>query len=365
MKLIDRWLLRTFFKAWTVCFVSLVSLYLVIDLFSKLDEFLEAADGATPRFLKVIAIFYSSQVVLIFDRLWSIIVLLAAMFTIAWLQRNNELLPLLSAGISTRRVLRPVFLGTLIVVGLSTANREWLMPRLADRLQHHASDPEGAHNKPIRGAYEPNDILISGQEGNRQGRVVHRFTCTIPEKIAGTLCHITAERAYYIPKGPQEPSGGWLLSETTPSEIWWKDPVLEVLDTNKFFLRTERVDFDMVTRNRNWYQFASTWDIFEEMQKSQAARLAAMAVQLHLRLTLPLLTLLMVLMGVAVILRDQSRNVFLNAGLCLLLSAVFYGAGYFFKHLGEYEYLSPPLAAWLPVLLFGPPALTMLDAIHT
>ena len=41
------------------------------------------------------------------------IVLLAATFTMALVQRNNELLPLLSAGVSTRRVVRPILLARL------------------------------------------------------------------------------------------------------------------------------------------------------------------------------------------------------------------------------------------------------------
>ena len=49
MMLLDRWLLRSFLKAWLVCFCSLLSLYVVIDLFSKLDEFLEIAQGQWDR----------------------------------------------------------------------------------------------------------------------------------------------------------------------------------------------------------------------------------------------------------------------------------------------------------------------------
>ncbi len=371
MKLIDRMLLWGFFKAWIVCFVSLVSLYLVIDLFGKFDDFLDAAENNVDGLLEVMGVFYLYQVVLIFDRLCGVIVLLASMFTIAWMQRHNELLPLLSAGVPIRRVLWPVFLGALVMLGINTANRELLMPQFADRLQNPASDPNGERVKLVNGAYEPNGILVSGQKAYRHGQLVLDFTCTVPEKLAGALQHISAKEARYIPPGPDKYSGGWLMTETTPPDLPHKlktagnEPVLEVLDPGKFFLRTERVDFDLLIRTRNWYQYASTYTIFREMQKAESSRLAAMAVQVHIRLTLPLLTLLMVLMGVSNILRDQSRNIFLNAGICLVLAALFHAVCYLAKHLGENEYVSPPLAAWLPVFLFGPLALTMFDSIHT
>ena len=77
-----------------------------------------------------------------------------------------------------------------------------------------------------------------------------------------------------------------------------------------------------------------------------------------------LLTIL-VLMGLSVILRDQNRNVFISTGLCLGLCAVFFAACLACKHLGDNEYLAPALAAWLPVILFGPLAFVNFDAIHT
>ena len=113
MKLIDRMLLRNFFKAWLVCFFSLVSLYIVIDVFNKLDQFIDVATQTETNLFEIMGVFYSYQLVLIFDRLCGVIILLAAMFTVTWMLRNNELLPLLSAGVSTRRVLQPVLLGTL------------------------------------------------------------------------------------------------------------------------------------------------------------------------------------------------------------------------------------------------------------
>ena len=51
--------------------------------------------------------------------------------------------------------------------------------------------------------------------------------------------------------------------------------------------------------------------------------------------------------------------------MCLILCAIFFAAGIICKQLGNKDYLSPALAAWLPVLFFGPLAFVMFDAIHT
>jgi lipopolysaccharide export system permease protein len=252
------------------------------------------------------------------------------------------------------------------MVLLSVANRELVMPRIAEDLQKPAADPHGLKSRVVSAAYEPNGILIAGQTASPSKMTVNGFSCTIPEKLAGSLVHIKARSARYVPPGPPQPSGGWLLTEATPADLpSWQNPVLEVLDPGKFFLRTERVDFETLLRTRNWHQFASTLELFDELQRPEATRLSALAVQLHLRFTLPVLTMIMVVMGLAVILRDQSRGVFLNAGLCVVLAGVFFGTCQLFRHLGEQEYLSPALAAWMPVFFYGPTSVAMFDAIHT
>ncbi|MCS6977202.1 MAG: LptF/LptG family permease [Gemmatales bacterium] len=367
MTRIDRYLLRTYLQAWFICFFSLVSLYVVIDLFNKLDEFVTAAEATRLGFPRVVAAYYAVQLAAIFDRLYGVIVLLAAMFTLAWMIRNNELLPLLSAGVPTRRVLYPVLFGSLVMIGLGVLNRETILPQVAEQIEMPAHDPLGREAVPVQGAYEPNGILIAGQFARRSEGIVENFTCTFPERIGGGLFNLTAREARYVPPSQDRLSGGWLLTETKPARLptTWQSEVLEELDDGKFFLRTERVTFDRLTRQRGWLQYASTSRLLDELNGGGVGRLTPLAVQLHLRFVVPLLVLIMAWMGSALLLRDQYRNVFLNAGLCLVLAGCFYAVCYATRYLGDSEYLPPLLAAWLPVLLFGPAAFVLHEGIHT
>jgi len=180
MKLIDRQILRSFYKAWVICFFTLVSLYVVIDLFNRTDEFSSASGGTPSGFAQAVGLYYSHQVALIFDRLCGVIVLLAAMFTIAWMQRNNELLPFLSAGVPMRRLLWPVFIGTFSLVLLSVANRELVLPRIAEDLQNPASDPYGRRSRLVGAAYEPNGLLLAGQTAVPSKMANRASICTSP-----------------------------------------------------------------------------------------------------------------------------------------------------------------------------------------
>jgi lipopolysaccharide export system permease protein len=367
MNLLDRSLIRGFLKSYFVVLVSLLSLYVIVDLFMNLDEFADKHRGLS-GVLMHIGTYYGYRLSQIFDRLSEAIVLLAAMFTVAWMQRNNEMLPLLSAGVSTRRIVRPVVVCACLLLGLSVVNQELVIPRIASVLLTDREDPKSEKDIMVHGAFEPNLIFISGEVASRRQRMVKKFDCLIPESVARNSIDITANEAYYYPAG-EGPcgGGGWLLTDTEPKELegWSATAILEVLDSGKFFLHTKEVDFDAVTRPRTWFVYASTFRLLDELNKPDSTRLASMAVLFHMRLTRPVLGLLLVLMGLASILRDQNRNVFINTALCLVQCATFFGVCFACKQMGDKEYLSPAFSAWLPVLLFGPLAFVRFDAVHT
>jgi lipopolysaccharide export system permease protein len=146
---------------------------------------------------------------------------------------------------------------------------------------------------------------------------------------------------------------------------WNRPDILEFVDEGKYFLHTQEVDFDTITRNRTWFTFASTPRLNAELNKPDSTRLAPMAVLFHMRLTRPVVGMILVLAGLSVILRDQNRNIFLSAGLCLVLCSMFFVVQFTCKSLGDNEYMSPALAAWVPVLLFGPLSFSLFDAVHT
>jgi lipopolysaccharide export system permease protein len=365
LSLIDRQLIRSYLKSYVVCFVSLISLYVVIDLFNNIEDFTQQTDGFTGM-LKHIGAYYGYQAFHIFDSLSEAIVLLAAMFTVAWLQRNNELLPLLSAGVSIRRVIRPVMLSACALVMLNVANQELIIPQLRPVVR---DDPNGEKTLSVQAAYDSSSVHLSGKTATRKDQCVRDFTCVFPEGIGpGGLFSLTAKEARYIPLAPdQRLSGGWLLTEATPPDVagWTRLDVLEPIDPGKYFFHNTDVDFDVLTRNNKWFYHVATWRLFQELERSSSSRLASMAVFFHMRLTRPVLGMILVVMGLGIILRDQNRNVYISAGLCLGLCAIFFGAGFAVQFLGNREFLSPALAAWLPVLTFGPLSLAQFDAIHT
>src|SRR5262249_29136523 len=151
-------------------------------------------------------------------------------------------------------------------------------------------------------------------------------------------------------------SGGWLLKNTTPPELpnWPRDQeeILEPLGNGGYFLKTEDVDLDTVTRVKNWHTYLPTWRLVQELDRpNNGTQHALLAFDFHKRLTRPMSGIILVLLGLSVILRDQNRNIFISAGLCLILCVVFFASLFACQYLGTNDdtrnYISPALAAWL------------------
>lgn len=362
MHTLDRMLFFAFVRSYAIVLTSLLSLYVVIDLFTNLDDF--AGKGSFGSMVNHLVRYYGPQIALIFDRLCESIALLAAVFTMAWAQRNNELLPQLSAGISTHRVIRPVLLGTLMALALGPVNQELLIPRLSDELQIPRDDPQQERPIDLQGAYDSTGLHIEGSTGFRKDQRVHKLYVNFAESSA-SITDLQAEEAVYSP-ATHDKQAGWVLYNTKPEVV--PDPLppnLTPLGPRKYFLTTREVDFDSLTRGSKWYTYATTAKLRHILARPDPRRMAPVAVLFHMRYTRPLVGFLMVLIGLTIILRDHNRHVLVSAGTCLIMCAIFYAAVYGCKYLGENDLLSAPLAAWLPAILFGGYAIASYDAIQT
>ena len=87
---------RQFLKTFVICYVSLMGLYVVFDVFTNLEEFLRCGreQGSV---LGLVVSFYSYRALLFFDDMAGLLSLVAAMFSMAWIQRHNEMVALMSA----------------------------------------------------------------------------------------------------------------------------------------------------------------------------------------------------------------------------------------------------------------------------
>lgn len=116
----------------------------------------------------------------------------------------------------------------------------------------------------------------------------------------------------------------------------------------------------LLRQSSDWMDYMSTSDLarlarLERIPDRRAAELIK-----HVRFTAPINNLVMLLLGLPFIL-SRERNIRASVTLCVLTVMTFFAFVYICRYMG----LNPVLGAWLPILSFGPLAVTTLYSLKT
>jgi lipopolysaccharide export system permease protein len=125
MKLVDRYLTREYLVPVTYCLFAFGMIFVVIDLFDNIGKFLEA--GTPPL---TIGRYYLCTLAPVLEFLAPASLLLATLYTLWQLTRNNELIAMRASGISLYRIMLPFLAVGLIASLLSALVKEHVAPRV-------------------------------------------------------------------------------------------------------------------------------------------------------------------------------------------------------------------------------------------
>jgi lipopolysaccharide export LptBFGC system permease protein LptF len=129
---LDRYVTSFFLWHFVLVLVAVFGLYIVVETFTELDEFIKGGDPwATVRLM---ARYHFYHIPVLFSQFLPIVTLLAGIIALARLSSYNELNAMKAAGVSMYRTLVPVFACTLAIGALAMANQELLLPRLENRI---------------------------------------------------------------------------------------------------------------------------------------------------------------------------------------------------------------------------------------
>lgn len=375
MKTFDRYLLRLFIKVILACFLSMAGLYVVIDAFSNLDEFVGYGR------IEVVADYYSARLPWFFDRASGLLALVAAMFAVTWLQRTNELTALMAAGVTTRRVIQPLLAAAIIVSVLAVANRELLIPAVREKLVRNAQDWLGDKPRSVDSVTDNRtDILIGGRAGYVNEQRIEEPRFTLYRKLGGFGRQLEAANAKYYEPTDERP-GGYLLDEVTEpvslkgiqSVIIKGQPViLTPHDTPQQLLKLEpnqcfvvsNVSFSNLVGGRQWRELASTSELVEGLRNPSLDFGLQTRVTMHSRFVQPFLDLTLFVLGLPLVLSRQNRNVFVAVGMCVGVVIAYFAVMIVCQGMGASGFLlTPAQAAWCPLLILAPIAAALSQPI--
>jgi lipopolysaccharide export LptBFGC system permease protein LptF len=380
MKLLDRYVLWGFIRNYLLSFFVLIGLYIVLDMVISFDELSEnhgqtAGIAGMLTTISNIASYYFYQSFLFFLQLSGIIPVVAAAFTLMRMSRFNELTAILAAGVPLLRVATPIILcGVVINFVLLPIDQEIVIPRLitkVTRSHDEIQEPAATKKFPIKAMLDDNNSLFNAGlytppvdsgparievvdiiERDDQGRVIAHTLADHGEWDASRsewrltngfrVTGLQPEER----RGPRQRITAWPTKSITPEEI-----ALYKSGDHAELLSTERVNALL------------------ERPKSYGT-VALMRVK-HFRWAQMIINVVLLLLAIPCCLTREPGQLKRAATKCLLLTGACMGSIFIARHLAG----NPPSAkiapqwplimAWVPIFLFLPLAIYLLDRTHT
>jgi|694.fasta_scaffold09299_4 lipopolysaccharide export system permease protein len=367
MTRIDRYLLFLYIRVFLICFITLSGLLIIAQVFTNLDEFIQYGRNRGNFFL-ALAEYYSPYLLSIYDRTCGLLTLLSTMFVIAWLYRTNELTALLAAGISKSRIVRPVIVMSAIAILGAACSRELLIPKWSAMLSKNPQDLQGTERLvPMRPTEDvAMGILIAGRNLITNTQSIQNPIFKFYGPASAVTSQLSGTNATYLPADDKHGQGFRIDGVGTNTAIAGKPSVRQdgtdylLLPSDTPWLTADqcfvpsKVEYDML-RGGTARQFASTPDLIWRLKNQSDYYGEDLKLMVHSRFLQPLLDFTQLLLGLPLILSTRNRNVVQLIVACVATFGLFFAVSMALGSLGTSGTLiTPAIAAWAPLLIFGP-----------
>ena len=359
----DRYILREYLTPVGYCLGTFTMFYVIWDLFANLGEIIEAK---TPVLL--IGRYYLCLVLPTLEFLAPASLLLATLYTLWHLTRNNELTAMRSSGVSLYRIMVP-FLAVGMVFSIVTGVvKESIGPEAA-RWAHEFSEShftaetkaEMVRDYPFANSVDHRQWRIDKVD-LRDARVLHGVTITQERLDGSRLRRLAARRAEWL-------DGEWWCFGVTVQHYDANDNPIgtpEALGVHESagvcmpFLTEGPADLHIASKPPEFLSGRETLHYIRTHPNISSKRMIEKIVDFHSRMAIPWACLILTLFAIPTGGRNSRQSVIVGIFLAISLLLGFYGLNVCGVFLGKRQLLSPWLGAWLSNIVFLITGLCML-----
>lgn len=343
MTIINRYLLREFSKMAAAATTGFLLLFVVIDFFERADEFLKYKASA-----EEILLYYLYSVPKIFLLTSPVAILLAVLITVSLRARANEFTALFSGGISIWKACAPILAGCAFFSILSLACSETLAP-WTNRKAREIVQAAVAPGK-VEAQFSLNRYWVRGENGILSAQVIHPgkqelsgFQYLEVNKDFRLVRRIDARSATFLSDGK------WVLRRGTERRFPGDLVAVPFAEREFFFPETLQAFLEgEAPPEEMTYAHLSDY-IRDSIARGYDVR--HYEVDLHAKLSYPLLNLIVSLVAIPFALRSpRSGGVWRSIGAGLFIGFACWVLLSSSLSLGKKGLLPPLLAAWFPGL---------------
>ena len=339
LRLLDRYLLREFLLLLALSLFAFLVIFAIVDLFEKIQDFMDNSASAW-----TVARYYFYKTPYVVVTVLPVALLMATFLTLGQMSKFNELTAMVTAGLSTARILVPLFAVAAIAVLVSFALNESVVPS-ATRKREAILETE-VHRRSVRAPTEYSNVSFLG----RGGRVYLVRLYLVPEHRMHDVL-VTEFRGDAISRRIDARMARW------DGRQWiFQDGVVRTFragrETAEPFaargfpeLPEHPEDFSKQQEDPDEMGFLALADYVRRLEQS-GLRVEKYLVELHLKLAFPFINLIVVVLGAALASQLRQPNAALGFGISVSIAFLYYGLMRAGQALGQSGSVPPAIAAW-------------------
>jgi LPS export ABC transporter permease LptG len=146
MRLLDRYVIRNFAQVYFYCIAGFISIWLIFDVSDNISTFIDEHISVW-----LVVRYYATQIPQVLIILLPVSLLLSLLFALGQMSRSNEIVSMLTAGVSLPRVLLPLIGIGLLTVAASMALNYSLAPHAELARKSFLSEAQSRPARNIQG----------------------------------------------------------------------------------------------------------------------------------------------------------------------------------------------------------------------
>ena len=376
MKKLDKYIAKNFLVGYCIAFLVLMGMRIIIDLFVHLDEFTEHPELSAFDVIQNVFRYYCLNSTLYFRDFAGMITVVAAAFSFGKMVRSNELVAVMASGVSLKRAIGPVIFLALLLAGVLVIDQEFIIPPLADKLTRSHDDLPGQESYDVRFISDENGSLILSQKFEVETATLYGPTIILRRPISAGIWEVVgwidAGKAIY-----NKNTGRWDLYSRDPNSNQWTAPGrLKYKNPQKKPELISSYDSDLTPKEipiRCKSEHKALLSLQQLIaltgQRSKIRDMAQLYSQKHFRITEPIINLMMLIISLPVLVCRDPKSLKSAILISFGLTSVCFVTIFVCKMLATeqiiFDRVIPEFWAWLPVFIFVPAALVVLDAMKT
>ena len=366
ISVLDRYILRSLLVNYVIALAVMLSLYVVLDMLFNLDEFTER-DPSTAALIANLIDYYGPNLALYFAQLSGVIATYACLATVARLRVQNEMTALLSSGVSLYRVAVPVVAFGVFAIALQVADTELLVPSMADKLVRKHEDVGQAPSYEVLFIPDREGALLSAGRFSPRSETLHHMLVLRRDDQGNAVDIIEADLATWEPGTEDGTKGRWALQRGREVSQVTIDgglgPRGQRIERYPEYYESNLSPRDIAIRQaEGWVRYLSLGQL-RELQDERVGDLVTVVQTRHQRVTAPVVSLVLLLLGLPFFLDRSPATVISDASKCLGACGLCYVVTFCTQYLKP-DSLSA-LPAWVPIFVFTTWAVTLIDRIRT